>query len=378
MESGLPDPTPTVVDDHSEVDAVIADAIGELTDVTGMRLAREMLESAFGLVGDNPAMLDLKIAAAAIAEMREAFAMFAPYKDVPKVTVFGSARTATNDPLYSQATEIARLLADRGWMVVTGAGPGIMQAAMEGAGRERSIGVSIRLPFEQGANPVIAGDEKSVSMKYFFTRKLMLVKESRAFVCLPGGFGTLDETFELLTLTQTGKGLPVPIIFLDTANDHAGGDSFWGAVDRLVQDQLVTRNLVSATDTHLYYVTDSCEEACREIERFYANYDSIRYVGNQAIIRLRHRPTAEQLAELNERHGHLVQSGRIETSAPLSVETRQNDRVELPRIRFQFAHHRYGDLRAMIDALNSFAEPAGPPTTGPPVGSTDTTTPNPL
>jgi uncharacterized protein (TIGR00730 family) len=372
METGMPEPIPTVDGDGTDLDAVIAGAVAGLTDVTGARLAREMLTSAFGLVGDNPATLDLKIAAAAIAEMREAFAMFAPYKDVPKVTVFGSARTATNDPLYSQATEIARLLADRGWMVVTGAGPGIMQAAMEGAGRERSIGVSIRLPFEQGANPVIAGDEKSVSMKYFFTRKLMLVKESRAFVCLPGGFGTLDETFELLTLTQTGKGLPVPIIFLDMPNDVEGGDSFWGAVDRLVQEQLVTRGLVSPKDTHLYFVTASSEEACEEIERFYANYDSVRYVGNQAIIRLRHRPTAEQLAELNERHGHLVQHGRIETSSPLSVEVRQDDRVELPRIRFQFANHRYGDLRALIDTVNSFAPPAGPPPAAPP------TTPNPI
>ena len=372
METGTPEPIPTVDGDGTDLDAVIAGAVAGLTDVTGARLAREMLTSAFGLVGDNPATLDLKIAAAAIAEIREAFAMFAPYKDVPKVTVFGSARTATNDPLYSQATEIARLLADRGWMVVTGAGPGIMQAAMEGAGRERSIGVSIRLPFEQGANPVIAGDEKSVSMKYFFTRKLMLVKESRAFVCLPGGFGTLDETFELLTLTQTGKGLPVPIIFLDMPNDVEGGDSFWGAVDRLVQEQLVTRGLVSPKDTHLYFVTASSEEACEEIERFYANYDSVRYVGNQAIIRLRHRPTAEQLAELNERHGHLVQQGRIETSSPLSVEVRQADRVELPRIRFQFANHRYGDLRALIDTVNSFAPPAGPPPAAPP------TTPNPI
>ena len=146
-----------------------------------------MLESALGLIGDRPETLDLKIAAAALAEMREAFSVFGPYRDVPKVTVFGSARTATNDPLYSQATDIARLLAERGWMVVTGAGPGIMQAAMEGAGRERSIGVSIRLPFEQGANPVIAGDEKYVSMKYFFTRKLILVKESRRSCACPAG-----------------------------------------------------------------------------------------------------------------------------------------------------------------------------------------------
>ena len=271
-----------------------------------------MLESALGLIGDRPETLDLKIAAAALAEMREAFSVFGPYRDVPKVTVFGSARTATNDPLYSQATEIARLLAERGWMVVTGAGPGIMQAAMEGAGRERSIGVSIRLPFEQGANPVIAGDEKYVSMKYFFTRKLILVKESRAFVCLPGGFGTLDETFELLTLTQTGKGLPVPIIFLDTE-----GDSFWGSVDQLIRAELVTRNLVSAADTHLYFVTDSCDEACREIERFYANYDSIRYVGNQAIIRLRSTPTDEQLATLNEsvRSPRFVRADRAHRTA---------------------------------------------------------------
>ena len=341
MSTGLPDSTPSWWRPPAKSAANPADE----------RLAREMLESALGLIGDRPDTLDLKIAAAALAEMREAFAVFAPYNDVPKVTVFGSARTATNDPLYAQATEIAKLLAERGWMVVTGAGPGIMQAAMEGAGRAQSIGVSIRLPFEQGANPVIAGDEKYVSMKYFFTRKLMLVKESRAFVCLPGGFGTLDETFELLTLTQTGKGLPVPIIFLDTE-----GDSFWGAIDELVRNQLVTRNLVSAADTHLYFVTDSCVDACREIERFYANYDSIRYVGNQAIIRLRLAPTDDQLATLNEQFGQLVSSGRIERSEPLGVEVRQDDRVDLARIRFQFAQHKYGDLRAMIDVLNEFVE----------------------
>ena len=169
-----------------------------------------------------------------MTEIREAFMVFAPYRHIPKVTVFGSARTATHDPVYEQARRIAEALAERGWMVVTGAGPGIMQAAMEGAGRARSIGVAIRLPFEQGANPVIAGDEKYVSMKYFFTRKLMLVKESRAFVCLPGGFGTLDETFELLTLTQTGKGLPVPIVLLDPPHDP-----FWKRIDEMIHELLV-------------------------------------------------------------------------------------------------------------------------------------------
>ena len=205
-----------------ELAPLVDELVADLVRAGDERLGRELLESALGLLGDHPAKLDLKVASAALKEMRSAFRVFAPYRHVPKVTVFGSARTEAHDPLYAQATTIASALAERGWMVVTGAGPGIMQAAMEGAGRERSIGVSIRLPFEQGANPVIAGDDKAVSMKYFFTRKLMLVKESQAFVCLPGGFGTLDETFELLTLTQTGKGLPVPIVFLDTA-----GDTFW-------------------------------------------------------------------------------------------------------------------------------------------------------
>ena len=313
------------------------------------RQAEELLVATLGLLADRPDALDMKIAAAAVAEMREAFAVFEPYHDIPKVTVFGSARTQTNDPLYEQATTIARMLADSGWMVVTGAGPGIMQAAMEGAGRARSIGVAIRLPFEQGANPVIAGDEKYVSMKYFFTRKLMLVKESRAFVCLPGGFGTLDETFELLTLTQTGKGLPVPIVLLDTP-----ADPFWERVDDLIQSQLVSRGLVSPGDTGLYLVTDSCEVACHEIDRFYANYDSIRYVGDRAVIRLRVGVTNEQLDDLNTRFAHLVSKGRIERAGPMDIERRHHDRVDLPRVRFSFARHRSGDLRALIDALNGY------------------------
>ncbi len=340
----------------SMVDELLGDGAGNAggtgSPAIDRRLARELLESALGLIADRPDTLDLKIAGAALAEMREAFAMFAPYRHVPKVTVFGSARTAAHDPVYAQATTIAQLLAARGWMVVTGAGPGIMQAAMEGAGREHSIGVSIRLPFEQGANPIIAGDEKSVSMKYFFTRKLMLVKESRAFVSLPGGFGTLDETFELLTLTQTGKGLPVPIVLLD-----APGDPFWGHIDAFVYTQLVTRGLVNESDARLYLVTESCERACEEIERFYANYDSIRYVGNQAVIRLRHAPTDEQLAVLNERFASLVSAGRIERAAASPIEVRQRDHEELPRLRFEFARHRYSDLRALIDVVNSFVSP---------------------
>jgi uncharacterized protein (TIGR00730 family) len=249
------------------------------------------------------------------------------------------------------AREVATNLAAQGWMVVTGAGPGIMQAAMEGAGRDKSIGVSIRLPFEQGANPVIAGDLKYVSMKYFFTRKLMLIKESRGFVCLPGGFGTLDETFELLTLTQTGKGLPVPIVFLDTP-----GDNYWETVHDFVGRQLVERGLVAATDTKLYLVTDKCQEAVDEVIGFYRNYDSIRYVGHVIVMRLRQAPTDEQLASLNDRFSSFCAPGGIARATPFEPERKENDKLDLARITFTLSNHSSGVLREVINTVNSFVD----------------------
>ncbi|MEY2446093.1 MAG: hypothetical protein QOE00_2673 [Ilumatobacteraceae bacterium] len=315
------------------------------------RIAVQLLQSAFALIGDHPDVLDLKIAGAALEEMREAFKMFAPFHDIPKVTIFGSARTQMADPLYMQARDVAARLAEAGWMVVTGAGPGIMQAGMEGAGRENSIGVSIRLPFEQGANPVIAGDVKYVSMKYFFTRKLMLVKESKGFVCLPGGFGTLDETFELLTLTQTGKGPPVPIVFLDTP-----GDPYWETVHDFVGRQLVERGLVSAADTEIYLVTDDTQAAADEVIGFYRNFDSIRYVGKVIVMRMQHGPTEEQLADLNERFGPLCVNGRIAIAEPFEPERKENDKLDMARIAFTFLKHSYGDMRNLIDTVNSFVD----------------------
>ena len=315
------------------------------------RLARQLVESALALIDDQPTVLDLKIAGAALEEMREAFKMFAPFRDVPKVTIFGSARTQMADPLYMQARDVAAQLAGAGWMVVTGAGPGIMQAGMEGAGRDNSIGVSIRLPFEQGANPIISGDVKYVSMKYFFTRKLMLIKESRGFVCLPGGFGTLDETFELLTLTQTGKGLPVPIVFLDTP-----GDNYWETVHDFVGRQLVERGLVAATDTQLYLVTDKCQEAVDEVIGFYRNYDSIRYVGHVIVMRLRQAPTDEQLASLNDRFGSFCAPGGIVRATPFEPERKENDKLDLSRITFTLSNHSSGVLREVINTVNSFVD----------------------
>jgi len=341
MESGVPGP----------LDSRAAAIVDELGVSGNVRLAEALVSEALGLVADDPDTLDLKIATAALTEMREAFAVFAPYKERRKVSIFGSARTTPDDPLYAQARELAGRLAARGWMAVTGAGPGIMEAGMAGAGRERSIGVSIRLPFETGANSVIVGDDKHVWMKYFFTRKLMLIKESQAFVCLPGGFGTLDETFELLTLTQTGKGLPVPIILLD-----APGDPYWESVDTFVRSQLVRRGLVAPTDPGLYTITQSPERACEVIERFYSNFDSIRYVGDILVVRVRTAPTRAQLGELNERFGHLVAVGRIDRVDPFRIEKRDDDKLHLERIAFRSTKSGFGDLVAMIHLNNTWGE----------------------
>jgi uncharacterized protein (TIGR00730 family) len=319
----------------------------------------EILVSGVRLAADRADRLDLKIANAALKEMRAAYNVFAPYREVPKVTIFGSARTRPDDPLYSQTTELARAMADRGWMVVTGAGPGLMTAGMEGAGRENAIGVLIRLPFESGANEVIAGDEKLTEMKYFFTRKLMLMKESEAFVALPGGFGTLDETFELLTLVQTGKAVPVPIVLLDTPSGR-----YWDAWRRFVDDAVLANGMIDAEDRRLYCVTDSVDEAVAEIAGFYRNYHSLRWVGSRMVLRLRAAPADDEVEELNATFGDLVLGGRIERSEPLSPEVSGQDHLDLPRLALRFDPRRYGRLRMLIDALNAL--PSAPPDTAKP------------
>ncbi len=312
------------------------------------RVARSLLTEALGLLEDQPHPLDLKIATNALKEMREAYEMFAPFRDRRKVTIFGSARTGPDDPVYLQTARVAAELASRGWMVVTGAGPGIMQAGMEGAGRESSIGVSIRLPFETGANPVIAGDAKYVSMKYFFTRKLMLIKESAAFVCLPGGFGTLDETFELLTLTQTGKGLPVPIVLLDTPDDP-----YWEAVDAFIREHLVARSMVDPNDVSLYRIRHDAEGVAEEIESFYANYHSIRFVGDRLIIRLRDLPSPSRLDELRREFADLSRGGFIEAVEPTAAEIADADQLSLARLAVDYDTRHAAGLRLLIDRLNA-------------------------
>jgi uncharacterized protein (TIGR00730 family) len=332
-----------------ETDATLRRLLDDAGATANRDVLLELLRTAASLAGDGLSRLDLKIAAAALAEMREAYLMFDPHRDVPKVTIFGSARTLPADPLYAQARDVAASLAGRGWMVVTGAGPGIMAAGSEGAGRERSLGVSIQLPFEEAVNETVAGDDKVVAMKYFFTRKLMLIKESSGFICLPGGFGTQDETFELCTLLQTGKTVPVPVVLLDVP-----GGTYWHHWARFVEEELAGAGLVSPEDRSLYLVTDDVEAATREVTSFWRNYDSLRWVGDRLVLRLRHRPSEEQAAELSERFGDLLVGGRIEVSEPLPAERSGKDRLDLHRLVMRFDARKAGRLRDLIDAVNAW------------------------
>jgi uncharacterized protein (TIGR00730 family) len=323
----------------------------------------EMLTTIVRMAGDDVDRLNLKITNAALKEMRQAFRVFAPYRDVPKVTIFGSARTTPDDPLYTQTRDLAAALARMGWMVVTGAGPGIMAAGAEGAGRDRSIGVNIRLPFEQEANPFIAADSKLVSMKYFFTRKLMLMKESAGFVVLPGGFGTLDETFELLTLLQTGKAAPAPLVLLEVP-----GGTYWQAWDRFVRDELAGRGLVSEDDLLLSRITDNVDAAAGEILGFFRNNHSTLYVGSTLVMRLRSEPTDEEVARLSAAFSDICIDDGIHKTGALPAEVADDDHVELPRLAFRFDRMTHGRLRALIDALNQL--PTAPPPSTPDRGAT--------
>jgi uncharacterized protein (TIGR00730 family) len=327
------------------------DVIRQLLDDAGVRsnrdVLRDILRTAVGLAGDDLDRLDLKITAAAVKEMRAAFAMFRPLKGIPKVTIFGSARTRPDDPLYAQARDLAAELSAQGWMVVTGAGPGIMAAGAEGAGPERSIGVSIRLPFEEAVDAALTGSGQVVAMKYFFTRKLMLMKESHAFVCLPGGFGTQDETFELCTLLQTGKATPAPVVLLDVPDG-----TYWTSWKDFVERELTAVGLVSPEDHDLYLVTDDVSTAVQEIETFWHSYHSIRWVGDRLVLRLRYAPTEGEVAELDRTFRDVLVGGHIEATGPLPAEVADRDHLDLPRLVLQLDPRQAGRLRKLIDAVN--------------------------
>lgn len=298
---------------------------------------------------DGIARGDLKILNRSLRELRYAFKVFQPYRRRRKVTIFGSARTQPDHPTFLQAEEYSRKMAELGWMVITGAGGGIMEAGHKGAGREMSMGLNIMLPFEQSSNPYIQGDPKLVTLKYFFTRKLMFVKECSAVVCCPGGFGTLDEAMEVLTLLQTGKQTMFPLVLLDQP-----GGTYWKGLEEFFIKEMLAQKLISPEDVHLYKVTHSVDEAVQEILGFYKNYHSMRFVNDILVLRLNHLLPVQALDELNAEFSDIVVSGKIEQRDAYPEESSEPELATLPRYTFHFNRRNYGRLREMINKINSY------------------------
>ncbi len=311
-------------------------------------LVSEIIENALKMLRDVENRGDARVISTAIRELRLAYKLFNPYRDRRKVTIFGSARTLPTKAEYQQATEFARKMAAAGWMIITGAGPGIMQAGHEGAGLENSFGANIRLPWEQTANPVISKDKKLITFKYFFTRKLTFVRNSDAIVLFAGGFGTLDEGFEALTLMQTGKSRLMPLIMMDPP-----GAQYWSTWDRTIREHLLRNKLISSDDLNLYECTDDVEHAVKVITKFYRNYHSSRFVREKLVIRLKHVPSESALQALNEDFAEIIVGDKIAVAEPFPEEREDNQHLDLPRIAFDFDRRHYGRLRQLIDVLNT-------------------------
>jgi uncharacterized protein (TIGR00730 family) len=310
-------------------------------------LIETIKELADKLASDHTSRGDLKILNRTLLELRYAFKVFSPYRNVRKVTMFGSARTPADHPAYQAAVAFGQTMAAHNWLVVTGAASGIMEAGHTGAGREHSMGLNILLPWEQSANPIIAGDSKLVYMKYFFTRKLMFVKESDAFCLMPGGFGTLDEGLEVLTLMQTGKHDMMPVVLLDEP-----GGTYWTAFDQFVRRQLLDRGMIEQDDLSLYRITDRVEDAIEEILHFFRVYHSMRYVRALLVFRLRQSPSEETLEQINERFKDILVEGRFTVGGPLPEESEETDLAKMPRLMFRFDRRSFGRLRQLIDFIN--------------------------
>ncbi len=311
-------------------------------------IMKELLAGTLRLHSSHLDILDLKIVNRAVKELRHAFRVFHDYRDRRKISIFGSARTASDDPNYQMAFQFSRRIVEDGFMVITGGADGIMRACQEGAGRENSFGVNIMLPFEQGPNATIADDPKLVTFKYFFTRKLVFQKEANAIALFPGGFGTHDEGFEILTLAQTGKSDPQPIVCL-----QAPGCDYWDDWYNFVTRQLLNRHLINPEDLSLFKITTSVDDAIDEIRRFYRRFHSIRYVGRLLAIRLKTGISPEQVAGLHDTFGDLLSEGTFELRGPLPEELDEPELKDLPRLAFTSNRRSASRLRQLIDHLNA-------------------------
>ena len=336
---------------REDLDKIIADLARLSLSTNNADLIEEMLTTVVKLGLENDERGDLKLINMALKELRYASKIFIPYRDQRKVVIFGSARARKDSNEYKMTVELSELIVKKGFKVITGGGPGIMEAGNKGAGRKESFSLNIKLPFEQQYNPYTAGDEKAVSFKYFFNRKLFFLKESDATVIFPGGFGTLDECFESLTLIQTGKTKPRPIILIDSPDSE-----YWKRLISFITEKLPERGFISNNDLSLLIRVNSIEQAVDEILQFYRVYHSIRYVGGKTVLRLNKPLSSEGINSLNEKYSCILRSGKIEPTDSLPAEQKSEEFLDLPRLVMDFNRHEFGKFHEMLRFLNTLGE----------------------
>ncbi len=310
---------------------------------------REMLATVVGLALDKPGTGDIRQFNKTMKELRHALAVFAPYRGIRKISVFGSARTPSSRPEFQAAREFSRLMMESGYMIITGGGDGIMGAGQAGAGRERSFALNIKLPFEQAPNEVIQGDPKLINFSYFFTRKVTFVKNSHAIALFPGGFGTMDEGFEALTLIQTGKAPIIPLVFIDAPKGN-----FWHTFERYLREHLLLDKLISPEDFHLFKITRDIEEARAEVLTFYKNFHSYRYVRDQLVLRMHRAIPDEARRQLRDDFADIITAGELIACPALREEINEPELAQMPRLCLSFNRHNHGRLRQLIDRINEF------------------------
>ena len=320
-------------------------------------LAAELIQTVLRMAEDRPGRAEMKLILRAIKEIRYGFKMFKPYRGCRKISIFGSARTVSSSPDYAAARQFGQLISAAGFMVITGAGGGIMQAGHEGAGLNQSFGVAIKLPFEQKVNAVISGDPKLAYFRYFFSRKFMFIKESNAVALFPGGFGTHDEAFEALTLVQTGRADPMPIVMID----HPGG-TYWRRWEAFVHEALLAEAMISPDDTSLYFITDDVTAAVSHITTFYRNYVSMRFVDRQLVLRIRQAPAADELDRLNVDFHDILAADTIRIGSAAETEPPDAPMPDLPRLVLHFNRNSAARLRQLINRLNVLASLPQPST----------------
>ncbi|WP_019508027.1 LOG family protein [Pleurocapsa sp. PCC 7319] len=344
--------SPSSPDNSALLNQQLEKLLTNLSNHPHRKLIQRSLGALLRIAEEDTERLDWKILTASLEDLEQGIKRFYPYRHTRKIAIFGSARTSPKQEEYKMAADFARCITQSGFMVITGAGGGIMQAGNEGAGRANSFGLNIKLPFEQGANKLIDGDDKLIDFKYFFTRKLFFLKESDAIALFPGGFGTQDEAFETLTLCQTGKYGPVPLVLVD----KPGGD-YWHSWNNYVCKQLKEKGLINPDDPSLYTITDQIDVACQTIKDFYRVYHSSRYVGQLLVMRLKLELSDAVVAQLNQEFADLLSQGKISKNVALPEEKNDLETIHLSRLTFYFNQKNFGRLYQLIARINELGLP---------------------